>query len=124
MELKILKLSNGERLVSALKNRVIINDNGIFKFLNPSSSLFERFDFRQIPEVRENGVTIIKNIVSKTAETYIKSIEDEFNGEVKVITNYTNLLLLKGITRVLQEDSIITPDGEITYKNNLFIGFN
>jgi len=123
MELKILKLSNGEKLVSALKNKIVINDNGVFKYLNPSPNLFERFNFRQIPEVDENGVTVIVNIPSKTAETYLKSIDEEFGGEVKVITNYTNLLLLKGITRVLQEDNIVTSNGETTYKNNLFIGY-
>ena len=121
MELRILELSNGEKLISGLKKDVIINDNGTFKLLRSTPSLYDRLQYKQVPK-KVNGVAIVKTFASVTGISFVKKIAKQFKGEVKVITDYTNMLLLAGVTRVLQEDKVMTPDKKVTYKNDLFLG--
>ena len=122
MKLKILELSNGNQLVSALERDVLINDNGEIKTLSPSFELSNKIKVQQLP-IENSSDLLISYVVSSDAKNIISALNKQYKGQVKVITSFANVLLLKGITRSLREDDKLSPSGKTIYKSSSFVGY-
>jgi len=122
VKLKILELSNGNKLVSALSKDVLINDNGEIKVLSPSFELASKLKIQALP-FDYNQEMLVSYVLSNNAKAIVSLLTKQYKGEVKIITDFSNVLLLRGITRSLREENKISPKGKTIYKSTSFIGY-